>query len=167
MGMKPAKIRPANLAVEIGKRRPFDLPEQEAFLNVARTYDHVLAAFERLLKGRDLSAPQYNVLRIVRGHGRAPTRKIAEQMISRQPDITRLIDRLETTGLVKRERCRDDRRVVWVQLTPQGQQVLRELDKPVLEMHKATMGHMGARKLAMLNKLLFEARHGPASDARD
>ena len=165
--MRPTKTRPANLAAEIGKRRPFDLPEQEAFLNVARTYDHVLAAFERLLKGRDLSAPQYNVLRIVRGHGRVQTRKIAEQMISRQPDITRLIDRLETTGLVKRERCRDDRRVVWVQLTPQGQQVLRELDKPVLEMHKATMGHMGARKLAMLSKLLFEARHGRDSDARE
>lgn len=157
--MKSTKTPPKDLAAEIGKKKPFDLPEQEAFLNLARTFDHLSAAFDRLLKPHDLSPPQYNVLRIVRGHGRVPTRKIADQMISRQPDVTRLIDRLESTGLVERERCNEDRRVVWVRLTPKGQQTLRELDKPVLELHKATLGHLGARKLALLSELLFEARH--------
>lgn len=157
--MRTARQAPKDLAAEIGKRRPFDLPEQEAFLNVARTYDHVSAAFAEILRERDLSAPQYNVLRIVRGHGKVQTRQIAKEMITRQPDITRLIDRLESSGLVERRRCREDRRVVWIQLTSAGQQVLRELDKPVLEAHKRTMGHLGPRKLKLLSRLLFEARH--------
>jgi DNA-binding MarR family transcriptional regulator len=85
--------------------------------------------------------------------------EIAELMITRQTDITRLVDRLETAGFVGRERCGEDRRVVWVTLTAAGRSVLKKLDRPVKELHERQFQHLTRRELATLSQLLFKARH--------
>jgi len=152
------------LAAEIGERRPFDSIEQETFLNLARTFECFVAEFHRLFASFDLTEPQYNALRILRGHGRPmQVYRIAEQMITRQPDITRLIDRLEQAKLASRQRCKEDRRVVWVAITAAGDKLLAKLDGPVLELHAKQFGHLGAAKLKTLSRLLFEARGASAA----
>lgn len=151
--------RQQSLAEDIGKRDDFALPEQEAYLNLLRTVDKLVGAFHQLFKTHGVSSAQYNALRILRGHGtRVATRRIADEMVTREPDITRLIDRLEQAGLAKRERCRDDRRVVWVTITAKGMDLLDKLEQPVLTLHQQQMGHMGSKKLQTLSKLLTEAR---------
>ena len=106
---------PADLAQELGKRNPFDSLGQEAFLNLARTYARLAGEAERLLKEHNLSGPQYNGLRILRGEGQPmQVYQIAERMVTPQTDITRLVDRLEKSGFVARGTCGEDRRVVWV-----------------------------------------------------
>src|SRR5690242_9245315 len=98
------KVR--GLAAEIGKRRPFELPEQEAYLNLLRTMSFLSADGERMLKEHGLSEATYNILRILRGAGDAgrPSGEIGRDMITRVPDVTRLVDRLEKMGLATR--CR-------------------------------------------------------------
>jgi DNA-binding MarR family transcriptional regulator len=154
-----AKAR-QQFALEIGKREPFESPEQEAYLNLLRTADELAGEFARLFRAHGITDPQYNVLRILRGHGtKVATRRIAEEMVTREPDITRLIDRLEQVGMVKRERCRRDRRVVWVTITAKGSELLAKLDRPVLELHERQLGHLGRKKLLTLSRLLSESRH--------
>ena len=154
-----------SLAGEIGKRKRFDVPEQETFLNLVRTADELTAEFSRLFKTHGVTDAQYNALRILRGHDRrVPTHHIADQMVTREPDITRLIDRLEKAGYVHRERCPDDRRVVWVCLNPTGRELLAKLDRPVVELHQRQLGHLGPQKLKTLSRLLFEARRPDRAD---
>jgi len=158
--MAEKKSRPKNVAEEIGKKRPFDHPEVEAYVNLVRTHEHLEAMCARFFKTHAITGPQYNVLRILRGHGeRMRTYQVADEMVTREPDITRLIDRLLDRGLVTRERCPEDRRVVWVELTEVGAALLAELDRPVTELHKAQLGHLSEQKLRTLSRLLFEARH--------
>jgi DNA-binding MarR family transcriptional regulator len=159
------KASPAvGLAAEIGKRGPFASPEQEAFLNLARTYEALASQFDRLFKQHGLSNPQYNALRILRGEGRPmQVYQIAQRMITPQTDITRLADRLEHSGLVARARCGEDRRVVWVTLTAAGKKVLKKLDRPVHQLHKRQFQHFASAELRTLNQLLFRAR-GPAGE---
>ena len=85
--------------------------------------------------------------------------QIAERMVTPQTDITRLVDRLHRAGLVRRERCGEDRRVVWVGLTEKGKSVLRKLDQPVRELHKSQMSHLSDSELKHLSELLFRSRH--------
>ena len=152
--------RPANLADEIGKSHSFASPEQEAFLNLARTSEALSSEFDRLFKEHGLSGPQYNALRILRGHAEPmQVYEIAELMITPQTDITRLVDRLEQAGFVSRARCGEDRRVVWVTLTAVGKSVLKKLDRPVKELHERQFQHLTRRELAALSQLLFKARH--------
>lgn len=148
------------LQEEIGKRQPFDSLQQEACLNLVRTCDRVEWIFQRLFRASGITGPQYNILRILRGNGNPgmPSLRIAAQMVTCVPDITRLIDRLELTGLVQRQRCQSDRRVVLVFLTPKGEQLLKELDQPILELHEQVLGHMTAEELNDLNRLLTKAR---------
>jgi DNA-binding MarR family transcriptional regulator len=154
-----ATSKSKGLAGQIGKRRPFDSPEQEAYLNLLRTTDQLSGEFAALYKQYGITDPQYNVLRILRGHGgRVATRQIAAEMVTRQPDITRLIDRLEKVELVVRHRCKEDRRIVWVELTRRGTDLLERLDKPVANLHHRQLSHLGERKLRNINKLLCEAR---------
>jgi MarR family transcriptional regulator, 2-MHQ and catechol-resistance regulon repressor len=162
----PTKIRPhaaappKDLAAELGKREPFASPEQEAFLNLARTYESLAGDFDRLFKEHGLSSPQFNALRILRGHAEPmQVYQIAERMVTPQTDITRLVDRLELAGFVKRERCGEDRRVVWVTLTAAGKSVLKKLDRPVNELHQQQFRHFNQRELHTLSQLLFKARH--------
>jgi MarR family transcriptional regulator, 2-MHQ and catechol-resistance regulon repressor len=155
---------PGGLAAELKKRRPFEHPEQEAALNLMRTADWLGLEFGRLFRQHGLSAPQYNVLRILRGEGAPlPSLEIAARMVTGVPDITRLIDRLEGAGLVARKRCEEDRRVVYVALTDAGAAALEGLDGPVLDLHRRLLGHLGREDLATLSRLLVEARRGAAA----
>lgn len=149
------------LASELRKKRPFDVPEQEAFLNLRRTVDLLGAPFEQLFRAHGISDSQYNVLRILRGAGGEglPCSEIAARMVSRDPDITRLVDRLEKAGLVERVRVAHDRRVILVRVTAAGLKLLSELDRPVMELHRRQLGHLTRAELAELNGLLVKARY--------
>jgi DNA-binding MarR family transcriptional regulator len=151
---------------EIKKRDPFEVPEQEVALNLARTADHLQAEFVRLFKARGISHAQYNVLRILRGAATAlPCQEIAGRMITHLPDITRLVDRLEATGLVGRCRTEEDRRLVLVRITAAGLDLLAGLDGPVLDLHRRQLAHLSPEELAELNRLLVKARRpdGPGA----
>ena len=152
----------AKLKDEIQKVQPFAEPEQEAFLNVVRTADVLSRPFEELSKGTGLSATQYNVLRILRGAGKdgLPCGQIVERMITRDPDMTRLLDRLQKRDLIARARDAADRRIVRANITAKGLNLLATLDQPLVEMHRRVLGHMGKRRLAQLIELLEEARGG-------
>lgn len=149
------------LQAELRKKRPFDVPEEEAFLNLARTLESLAAPFEQLFRSRGISGSQYNVLRILRGVGGEglPCSEIAAQMVSRDPDITRLVDRLEKAGLVERVRVARDRRVILVRVTPAGLKLVNELDRPLIELHRKQMGHMTRAELTELSRLLVKARY--------
>src|SRR3954454_17545183 len=122
---------------EIGKKRPFATLEEEAMLNLFRTSDQLQIRFTRLFREFGLTPSQYNVLRILRGEGRPlPILEVAGRMIAAVPGITGLVDRLEGMGLVARERSTEDRRVVFVGVTPAGLELLARLDGPVEAMHK-------------------------------
>ncbi len=134
--------------------------EEEAFVSLARTADSLLQGVVATLKTAGLSATQYNVLRILRGarpDGLA-CREIGERMITRDPDVTRLLDRLEQRGLVARTRERDDRRVITTRITDEGLRLLQQLDQPIADMHAQQLGHLGETKLRTLLTLLEEAR---------
>lgn len=154
---------------QLRKRRPFDSPTQEAHLNLTRTYEALNARFARLFRQYGISSSQYNILRILRGHGGegVACQEIGDQMITQVPDVTRLVDRLESTGLAERRRTSRDRRLVLVAITDAGIEMLDRLEKPVLELHDGTLGHLTADELAELSRLLVKARQpweGPDAD---
>jgi DNA-binding MarR family transcriptional regulator len=144
---------------ELKKRHPFDSPEQEAVLNIVRTSDQFQTRFLRLFREHGLTPSQYNVLRILRGEGRPlPALEIADRMVQVVPAITGLVDRLEQQGLVTRERCTEDRRVVYVGLTDKAHRLLKDLDEPVLALHRRLVGHLKVAELMELSRLLEKAR---------
>jgi DNA-binding MarR family transcriptional regulator len=162
--MKPTPPHAPSLKDDIGKRSPFEVPEQEAYLNLLRTKNELEGEMQALFKGRGLSEATYNALRILRGEmqgGAAgvPCQVIGDRLITRVPDVTRLIDRLEHSGLAKRARTTQDRRVVLVSITKKGLSLLESLDKPLMEVHKRQLRHMTREDLADLNRLLVKARH--------
>lgn len=149
----------SRLQAEIKKREPFASAEQEATLNLLRTSDQLQNRFGRLFRKYGLTSSQYNVLRILRGEGKPlPSLEIAERMIQVVPAITGLIDRLEKHGLAERRRCVDDRRVVYVEITAKGTELLSEMDQPVNETHIQLMGHLSPTELKELSRLLEKAR---------
>lgn len=154
------------LQKEIGKRGPFASLEEEAMLNLMRTADRLSGPLERVMKLKGLSGSQYNVLRILRGE--APKgiscQEIARRMITRDADLTRLVDRLMKHGLVDRERQADDRRVVHILITQQGLEVLASLDPVVVEANKRALGHIPAERLRDLIELLELARESVETD---
>lgn len=116
---------------------------------------------ERVLKDGDLSRTQYNVLRILRGAFEGLTcGEIASRMITRDPDVTRLLDRMEKRGLIARSRESRDRRLVLVRITPEGLKLVDSLDEPVRNIHHKQLGHMGKDRLRTLTDLLAAARSG-------
>ena len=140
------------------KRRPA-CPEEVAYVDLLRTCDLLSRGPAQLLKAEDLSATQYNVLRILRGsHEGLPCGEIANRMISRDPDITRLLDRLEKRSLISRYRETKDRRVVMVGITPEGLKLLARLDDPVESFHREQLGHLGKERLQQLASLLSAVR---------
>lgn len=144
---------------ELKKKRPFDLPEQEAALNLLRTSDLVQNRFLRLFRQFGLTPSQYNVLRILRGEAKPmPCLEIAERMIQVVPAITGLIDRLEKQALVQRDRSTEDRRVIFIALTDSGKKILAQLDEPVRNLHQELLGHMSGTELKELSRLLEKAR---------
>ena len=147
------------LAQEIKKQRPFDSLEQEAFLNVQRTADALWATTIEALRPAELSPTQYNVLRILRGAGEPlACGEIAQRMIARDPDMTRLLDRLEKRGLISRCREQEDRRVVRTRITPRGAELIGGLDQSMIDLHKCQLGHLGRARLKQLIELLEQAR---------
>src|SRR5208337_890132 len=124
------------------KRRRVGSPEESAFLDLARTTDLLSRGPMQVLKTEDLSPTQYNVLRILRGAPKGlPCGEIASRMITRDPDVTRLLDRLEKRELISRCRETKDRRTVMTRITPEGLDLLTRLDEPVQATHRKQLGH--------------------------
>jgi len=141
-------------------RRKFDSDEQAAYLNLWRTYDLLKAYEDRLFGEHELSAQQYNTLRLLKAvhPGRVPTLELGTRLVSRAPDMTRLLDRLETRGFIDRERLPENRRVVEIGITPAGMKLLSTLASQVTQCHKKQLGHMTVEELAVLNRLLDRCR---------
>lgn len=132
---------------------------QDVYVSLFHTHEALLHEFKALLKEHGLSEPQFNVLRILRGSDKPlQVQQVAERMLTRDPDITRLFNRLVREEFVERTRCEDDRRVVWVSLTTKGTKLLGKLDRPVMALHGRQLARLGVRKLRLLRKLLEEAR---------
>jgi DNA-binding MarR family transcriptional regulator len=150
------------LQQEIHQTKAIRLLEEEAALNVVRTADVLMLAVGEALKPHLLSATQYNVLRILRGAGKdgASCKDIGSRMVARDPDITRLMDRLEQRGLLTRDRAREDRRIVTHRLSEAGLELVNALDGPIETVHRRTLGRMKAQKLRDLVGLLEEIRAG-------
>ncbi len=141
------------------KPRRIACPEESAFLDLLRTTDMLSRRPAQALKTEDLSATQYNVLRILRGAPEGLTcGEIGNRMITRDPDITRLLDRLDKRGLISRRRGAKDRRMVLTRITPEGLALLTRLDRPVQEAHRRQLGHLGRERLRALSELLSACR---------
>lgn len=150
-----------NIRATKGRRR-VRCPEEAAFLDLLRTTDMLSRGLVRILKTEDVSATQYNVLRILRGSPAGlPCGEIGNRMITRDPDVTRLLDRLEKRGLISRCREPEDRRTVMARITPDGLRLLDRLDEPVQTTHRQQLGHLGTKRLRALTELLAVSR-GPA-----
>lgn len=151
----------SKLQQELRQSQPFASPATEAFLNLLRTAEAARGVEAAVLHQHDLSAAQYNVLRILRGAGDDghPCQEIGARMVTRVPDVTRLVDRLEERGLVERRRCERDRRVVYVRIKKAALTLLEHLDAPVAAMPVRFFAHLTAKDLRTLNELLVKARH--------
>jgi MarR family transcriptional regulator, organic hydroperoxide resistance regulator len=150
------------LQQEIQQKKAIRLLEEEATLNIVRTADVLMLSLMDVLKPFALSATQYNVLRILRGAGEegASCKDVGNRMVTRDPDITRLMDRLEKRGLLTRDRAKEDRRFVTHKLTKAGLELVNELDRPIEELHRKKMRHMKPQRLLELVELLEEVRSG-------
>jgi len=150
--MPPTAVAPSS--------KRFDSPQQEVYLNLWRTYDRLRALEDELFTRFGLTAQQYNALRLLRSAhpGKVPTLSLATRLVSRAPDITRLLDKLHDRGLVGRERPADNRRVVMVGITPAGLALLDELGPAVRECHGSQLGHLRPEEMETLVDLLRRAR---------
>lgn len=162
---KTTAMNTPKLQSELRKKRPFESVEQEALLNLARTSDQAQIRFTRLFREYGLTPSQYNVLRILRGEGRPlPILEIASRTITVVPGITGLVDRLEQAGMATRVRCEQDRRVVYVEITPKALKTLESLDEPVRELHRELAGGLSKTDLQELNRLLEKLRGSWAAE---
>jgi DNA-binding MarR family transcriptional regulator len=148
---------------EIQQSRPFVSLEDEVLVGLARTADVAMRPAAEVLKAQSLSHAQYNVLRILRGAGPGglSCREVAERMVTREPDLTRLFDRLQRRGLIARGREAKDRRVVVTRITREGLSVLAALDEPIAESARRAVGHLGPEALRALSRLLEQVRTPP------
>jgi len=139
-------------------RAELETPGVRAFLDLLRAREALLADFAGLYREHGLSEAAYNVLRILRGALPLglPHQELRRRMVTRLPDITRLVDRLEQQGLVRRERQDDDRRVVLVRITTAGLRLLAALDRPVLEIHARRFAALDEAEVATLGRLLHK-----------
>jgi DNA-binding MarR family transcriptional regulator len=150
----------SDLRAEIQQQKPFASVEQECFLNIERTGAVLHDAFERMLRPFGVSATQFNVLRILRGAGPDGLcrNEVRDRLVTRMPDVTRLLDRMEEAGLVTRVRSTADRRQVRTRLTPRGREVVDALDRPVAEEHHRRLGHLSHEQQRTLIELLSALR---------
>jgi DNA-binding MarR family transcriptional regulator len=132
--------------------------ENQIFVALLKAADSLASEADQLMKASGLTSAQYNVLRILRGAGPEglPCNTIAERMISRDPDMTRLLDRMEKRELITRERQKEDRRVVKARITDEGLKLLGKMDTPMRELHKGQFAHMTSARLKSLMDLLVE-----------
>lgn len=137
--------------------------EEDVYLSMLRTVERLSRGVAETLAGADLTPTQYNALRILRGAGAAGASctEVGERMVTKDSDVTRLLDRLEARGLISRGREAADRRRVVARITDEGLRVLEGLDGPVVETHRSQLGHLGEKQLATLGRLLKAARNEP------
>ena len=142
------------------KKKAFDSPQQQVYLSMWRTYDRLRAIEEALFDRWNLTAQQYNVLRLLEAKhpDPLPTLQLSARLISRAPDITRILDKLEDQGWIQRDRSTADRRAVLVALTPKGRLQLKEMATEVKRMHVAQLGHLTVEQMRDLLALLEIAR---------
>ena len=150
----------SKLQKEIKQNKPFKSLEEEVILNVARTAEYLSAAIAAVLKTADLTLTQYNVLRILRGAGEEGLScgEISERMVTKESDVTRLLDRIESRGFISRERPANNRRVVIARITDEGLRAVTVLDDPIDELDRRLVGHLGNERLKTLNELLETIR---------
>jgi len=150
------------LKEEIQQSKDFNNLEAEVYLNLLRTTENLSTKANALLRQFGLSQSQYNVLRILRGAGEQGLcgRDIVERMVTRDSDMTRLLDGLEKKILVRRTRSVEDRRIIMANITKSGLRLLTKMDKPMGSVHKTQLRHFSQAKLTRLNRLLEEARQG-------
>ena len=137
--------------------------EDRVLVALLKAADGLGQEVEQLIRTANLTSTQYNVLRILRGAGPEglACRAIGDRMITHDPDITRLLDRMEKRGLIVRERQKDDRRVIKTRITPQGLALLKPLDQPMRDLHKRQFRHVAAGRLKILHDLVEEVRAVP------
>lgn len=147
---------------EIRQSKPFESAEQEAFLSLGRTWALLEHAFAEFLKPHGITPTQYNALRILRGAGDDGLCRSAvmERMITRVPDATRLLDRLEAAGLIERRRDAADRRFVTTRIRKEGLRLLADLDGPVQKLHRRLLGRLAGGDQRRLIELLAQVREG-------
>jgi DNA-binding MarR family transcriptional regulator len=152
----------ANSQKEI-ETKHFGSREEAVYLSLLRTVEHLSRGVAETISRADLTPTQYNALRILRGAGKegASCSEVSERMVTKDSDITRLLDRLEARGLISREREAKDRRRIVTRITDEGLRVLADLDEPVAETHRRQLSHLGEKQLSSLGKLL-EATRGSA-----
>lgn len=150
----------SGLKLEIVQERPFSSVEEEALLNLMRTSDTLHRAFHRKIRKWGITSTQYNVLRILRGaQPRGLTcAAIGSRMITAEPDITRLLGRLKALKLIRQHRERNDRRVVWTQISEAGLDLLKSMDPLIEKLPQEMLGHISPPELAELIRLLELAR---------
>ncbi len=153
----------SRLGAELKQSKPFESLEAEAVLSIARTAAVLEHSLAQSLKAHGLTLTQYNVLRILRGAGANGLcrNEVGARLVTRVPDVTRLLDRMEDTGLISRERGSEDRRYVTTRITRKGLDLCGKLDKPMHDLHQAQLGHMSRKSLRVLIDALAEARRKP------
>jgi DNA-binding MarR family transcriptional regulator len=151
------------LREELRQRKPFASLEEEAFLNISRSAAVLRDCFEQVLAPHGISLAQYNVLRILRGAGADGLcrNEVRDRLISRMPDVTRLLDRMEAAALITRARSTEDRRLVTTRLTARGKQLVNSLDAAVAAEHRRRLGRLSSGQLRTLVELLTLARQEP------
>ncbi|HEV7906250.1 MAG TPA: MarR family transcriptional regulator, partial [Pyrinomonadaceae bacterium] len=137
-------------------------PEEDLYLSLLRTAERLSRGVTETLGRADLTPTQYNALRILRGAGDAGVSctEVSDRMVTKDSDVTRLLDRLEARKLISREREAKDRRRVVARITDEGLRVLAELDEPIAETHRRQLGHLGEKQLATLGRLLKVTQNG-------
>jgi DNA-binding MarR family transcriptional regulator len=145
---------------ELKMTKPFKSVEEEAILSIARTAALMEHAGAEGLKPFNLTITQYNVLRILRGAGADGLcrNEVGERLVTKVPDVTRLLDRMEAAGLIVRERGGKDRRFVATRITDKGLKLLDKIDRELPAMHGRQLGHVSQKRLRELISILEEVR---------
>ena len=158
---------PSLLEIELRQTRPFRSRVEEGVVGLFRTADVVRRVLGAVVGARGITLQQYNVMRILRGAGSEgiPTLEIGERMVEQAPGVTRLLDRLESKGLVRRARCPTDRRQVLCRIEPAGTRLLGDLEKPMRDAARRRLAGLDARGLESLITLMEAVRTEPPSAA--
>jgi len=148
---------------ELRQRKPFVSTSHEAVVDIIRTADHVRRRLFRVIAPFGITGQQFNVLRILRGAGDEglPTLEVADRMVEQTPGVTRLMDRLEAKGLIRRQRCPRDRRQHLCWITPAGSELLGRLDGPVQQEGERLMQVFDESQRQRLIRLLDTVRQAP------
>lgn len=146
--------------------RRFDSLKQEAYLAIWRTYDRLRAIEDEMFSHWELTAQQYNILRLLRADmpQQVPTLSLVARLVSRAPDVSRMLDKLEARQLITRKRSEEDRRAVLVGITEAGLAIVDAIAEPLRQCHEQQLGHLNSAELKSLVDLLQRAREPHESE---